>query len=353
MIAVDPRTGKRKEVQKTHEGSLAEARELHEQLRKEIEAGQQARRKVRLTDYVQSWLRARAPHLKPSTASKYAHDLEKHILPALGDYYIDMLRPSDVKEFIRRQIEEGHYAGYTIANRLRVLRVIAKDAVADELTDCYFCARVELPRCREYADDENRLTAEELATLLRHLAANEGDWYAVLATMAFTGIRFGEATGLRWDDVDFEGHVLRIRRNNWRGQAVAPKTKRSRRDVPISEQLAATLRDHRKRMLESQHPGLQAGWVFPTKAGTLHRGWPLRAVLDRALRKVGIVERLTPHGLRRTWSQLIRKVARDHVAKAMGGWTTNAMLDHYGPADRSEKQAAADAFGQLVGRVSD
>ena len=65
-------------------------------------------------------------------------------------------------------------------------------------------------------------------------------WYAVFATMSFTGLRFGEASALMWDDIDHKHGLIYIRRGNWRGQVVEPKTAKSRRSVPMVPQLVST-----------------------------------------------------------------------------------------------------------------
>ena len=53
-------------------------------------------------------------------------------------------------------------------------------------------------------------------------------------------------------------------------------------------------------MLAKQHKGLKDGWVFPTEDGTLHKGSPLRKVLDAACdargTKTGDVHWAPAHG---------------------------------------------------------
>jgi len=184
-----------------------------------------------------------------------------------------------------------------VANRLRLLRTIAKDAVAEGLTDIDFCARVRLPRCNAWDEDNpNRLTADQLDKLLAVMRDEEAYWYALVLTMSLTGLRWGEVSGLSWEDIDEDAGVIRIRRSNWKGEPVEPKTAKSKRTVPLGPELAAALRDHRARMVATQHPGLPAGWVFPTREGNLHKGTPLRAVLARVLEAAEIDAHLTPHG---------------------------------------------------------
>jgi integrase len=50
-----------------------------------------------------------------------------------------------------------------------------------------------------------------------------------------TGLRIGELLALRWKHVDFVHDVLHVRETVYEGQFGSPKTKSSRRDVPMSQ----------------------------------------------------------------------------------------------------------------------
>ena len=113
-------------------------------------------------------------------------------MPALGDVYIDVLRPADVAEFVNAQAKV--YSGWTVINQLRILRTISKDAVADGYVERDFCARVKRPPVEGYSEENpNCLTADQLARLRREIPEQ---WYALFMVLAFTGMRWGEASRL-------------------------------------------------------------------------------------------------------------------------------------------------------------
>ena len=51
----------------------------------------------------------------------------------------------------------------------------------------------------------------------------------------YTGMRFGEMAGLKWRNVDFNRRIIRVRETLVYGVEGPPKTKKSKRDIDISE----------------------------------------------------------------------------------------------------------------------
>ena len=56
-----------------------------------------------------------------------------------------------------------------------------------------------------------------------------------------TGMRQGELLALRWMDVDWMAHRVRVRRNFVRGKFGTPKSKRSSRSIPLADEVAREL----------------------------------------------------------------------------------------------------------------
>ena len=106
----------------------------------------------------------------------------------------------------------------------------------------------------------------------------------------------------------------------------------------------------RQQMVAAQHPGLVEGWVFPTEKGTLYKGHPLRSALEDALAACAIDRRVTPHGLRHTANNELRRVANGEVVRAIIGHSTPQMTHHYSHVDEREKHVAARrAFDVVTG----
>ena len=97
----------------------------------------------------------------------------------------------------------------------------------------------------------------------------------LLVLVATTGLRRGEALGLRWSDLDLDGGSVRVARNLLRTSAglhldSEPKTARGRRTVPLAPATVNVLRKHRVRQLEERMQApvwRETGLVFVTEVG--------------------------------------------------------------------------------------
>jgi len=327
-------------------GTLAEARALREQLRAELAAGAlPGPRRQTIRDFALSWMRRRAARVRTSTAQHYADVLGLHVLPVLGDLWIDAVTRADVEDWVAEMARKARPA--TVNSRLRVLRSLLGDA-ADELGITDPSARVRaLPETQR----RRGLTLGELRGLL-DAAGGEPDHYSLLLTLALTGMRWGEATALRWDDIDEQLGVIRIERSH-RGGLISGTKTGSARTCALPDRLAEVLREHRRRLLSQQHPGLAAGLVFATigRGGQVALRTPrsLTRAFARWCKAAGIERKVSPHDLRRTFVDLLRQAhVGAVVARSLVGHSTEAMRAHYSTVGEAEQREAVARVVRLV-----
>ncbi|MGE0792002.1 MAG: tyrosine-type recombinase/integrase [Sandaracinaceae bacterium] len=292
----------------------------------------------RLNEYAARWAEARAATIKPSTRARYALALRAIVADPIGDFWIDTIDRADVSAWRDRQ--SG--APATVNGRLRVLRALLADAVADGViprSPALGVRPVREPARTE--ETSNRLTAGEASAVLRWLEEHASAWHPQILAALITGARHGELSALRWSDIDHAAGEIRIARAQWHGSVDSTKTG-TVRVVPMPEALSAALKAHRARMLSAQHPGLSSGLVFPSRAGTPQFASAPREVLQRAVRAVGIDRRITLHGLRRSLNNLARQVAAAEVVRSITGHVTEQMTEHYSWIERDEKRRAVD-----------
>jgi integrase len=119
------------------------------------------------------------------------------------------------------------------------------------------------------------LTAGQQQTVLDGLRGKP--LYPLVVTALYSGMRRGELLALRWGNVDLDAKVIRVRESLEETEAhgrrfKAPKTKAGRRDITLPDIIVATLRDHRRQLLEHRIAlGLgkltDDALVFPTLTG--------------------------------------------------------------------------------------
>jgi|GEM_PF-1209648 len=347
LRAVDPRTGRMKEVDRVVTVSKEEAIRLQQQWRRDIHSADQKSVVVpRLVDYATSWIKSRTLAVKPSTAETYALVLDCYVLPHLGDFFLDKLTDRDVREWHAGLLDR--MAKQTVNNALRMLKMVLGDGCAEFNLPRSPAERVRTFPVRHSPDDDpNLLSPEELGKVLAAFRSTEANDYPLALTLALTGLRFGEASALRWSDVREDEGLIRVVRGQWKGHVSTTKTGVAR-SVPLVPELADTLRDHRAALVAQQHPGLTEGWVFSDERGALLRKNYLRIPLARVMKRVGFTGRFTVHGFRRTFNNIARQVAGDIVTRSITGHVTPAMTEHYSHVGRAEKLAAAGSVVRLV-----
>lgn len=348
----DPRTRARKEVDRRIEGILADALEERERLRGELLGeGMASPSRTSLGEYAAAWSKRRAPRLRKSTRDRYAVAVA-HITIGLGAYRLGTLRPGDVEEWLAAQVGRGD-APSSVNGRLRVLRSICRAAARDFQIGDPTSGVAALP---EGDPDRATLGAAELRKLLEHVERADPKKYPLLLVLALTGLRWGEATALRWEDIDEADEVIRVRRAHYRG-AVGPTKSGRPRVFPLVAELAEALRRHRRRRIRAEAKvkrptGNAAGWCFTVPGRG--RSWALPAPSSWAVclpAWCGAVEVpvVTPHSFRRSWVDLARQTgAHLMVARSLVGHAGDRVHERYSTVATEEQRAVAGAVLALV-----
>jgi integrase len=343
----DRRTGRVHEIDRVVTAtSLADAAAQRATLKSQSVPAQSGARRLRVGDYAKSWLNTKLVEVKPSTGRLYTDLLEAHVLPILGDFYMDAVTREDIYAWRKAQV--GSPA--SINSRLRLLRTFFGDVcrehglpnptervkrVVDESTD---------------ADDDRAdskvLTAGELAAVLSAIRSCAPQHYPLVLALALTGCRFGEATALRWTDIDEDAGVIRIRRAQWRGFVGTTKTRKTR-TVALAPELADALRAHRaERWAKANGP--VSPWVFTSRTGGFLHSTMLRRPLRRAATLAGLSRAPSAHWFRHTMSDLLRQATTGQVQRSITGHVTEAMSEHYSHVGVAEKREALGRVLQLV-----
>ncbi|MFH8484001.1 tyrosine-type recombinase/integrase [Streptomyces longisporoflavus] len=144
----------------------------------------------------------------PNTAAGYHSLLKNHLLPAWGATPLDEIAPTAVIIWLKQL--RVRYKPTTVAAIGKLLSLILSTAVLERLIPVN---PVRIPRQRGRTRREEAAWCDEhdvldIARRITHLGdANLG---LLIITAAYTGMRWGELTGLRRDAVDLDAATLSI-----------------------------------------------------------------------------------------------------------------------------------------------
>ncbi len=248
---------------------------------------------------------------KPSEVRMKRSVFKHHLLPMFGTKRLDEIGPRHIEGYKAKKLAEG-LSKATVNNHLTMLRkslnIAHEWGVIESVPKIKW---LKLPK-----PEFDFLDFEESERLI---AAADDHWRTFVVTALRTGLRFGELTGLRWDDVDLTKGLMVVRQSNWRGQIGTPKSGKTR-EIPLSEQARVALRSYRH---------LKGELVFSDAKGEfLTEGeckWPLIRACKRAgLRKIGW------HALRHTFaSQLVMRGVPLKAVQELLGHATMEMTMRY------------------------
>lgn len=211
---------------------------------------------------------------------------------------------------------------------LNLLRLILRGAKRERLL-----TETPFPEDIIPAADQAEIDPPDFETALAIADAIEYLPHRILTyVLVYTGCRLGEAIALQWSDIDFAAKRISIARSADAKTRVAqePKTKRSKRHVPLDAALAAHLRSYKRAQVRGAAPAY-GDWLFPSSAPNEktqqfvidQRNYAQRS-FEPARNRVASKQRVTPHMLRHTWcSMAVQKYPVAYVSK----WAGHASVD--------------------------
>ncbi len=277
---------------------------------------------------------------KPSTLRGYRLALTDRILPELGTQKLTAITTTDLQSLVDRWLSDGHSAS-TIRNSIKPLQAIYRRARAREGVSINPTRDLELP---VPTPSEVEIVGPEIAaSLLAVLPLAER---AIWATALYAGLRYGELRALRREAVDLDRRLIEVR-ESWDPKAgpIEPKTRRSRRTVPMPTLLRTLLVDL---VAHDDNPNPRA-LVFGTADEEPFNAERLYRFADHCWRKASLTERLRLHQARHTYASFMiaAGVNPKALSSFMGHSSITVTFDLYGhlmPGTEAEGAALLDAF---------
>jgi integrase len=228
-----------------------------------------------------------------------------HIVPFFGEMLLSRIKPTNIVEFHTAAEKKG-LSKKTRRNLHAILTKMFTYALDLELIPSNPVKRGTAPKLEK--TEKPILTEVQLFALFDLVPIR---YKAFFMTLAMTGVRTGEALGLKWADVDFATRDIYVRRAIYRGKETTPKTANSKRSRPMVEGLYRALLNHRAMSTSTT----QSDYVFASSSGRPFNPDQLREALQDALNKLGVqMNQRHAYGM-----HLLRHTSGSVVYKHTGG----------------------------------
>jgi integrase len=240
--------GKRKYFNKTIHGTKKEAQKFLTAKTREKDLGiffEPA--SMPLNEYLDKWLAESAkPRLREATLDSYQSLLQKHVRGKIGSNKLSDIKPFHVQK-IYNQMTESKLSPRTVRYVHTVLKTAFSQAIKWQMLVVNPCNSANLPRQQK---TEMKAFSSEQAK--RFLDAAEDNKHGLIFAFALaSGMRPEEYLSLKWTDIDFEKHTVTVQRVLvWRKGGgwyfSEPKTVKSRRTLPLPQNLFPKLKMHKR-----------------------------------------------------------------------------------------------------------
>lgn len=345
-------------TKKEAQSALAEAIDSHR--RQEFVAPDA----IRLRDFFETWIATlETQGRKVSTIAGYRKTMKSYVLPTLGSYRLQDLRPTDLDDLYAALLKSGGVGGRplsmtTVHHVHTQLGKLLHDAERKGLVMRNVARLADAPSlaaARDRAPDMTVWTPDELRRFLEFVEEYRAG--PMLHLLALTGMRRGEIVALRWDAVDLARSTVQVRAAatflNGEETIDVPKTKRSRRTIDLDQRTASVLKQHRATQREELFTvGVTAPTddrVFTNEVGDPLRPGSVGQAFRRLVEPAGLPY-IRLHDLRHTHAShlLAAGVNAKVVSGRLGHSSVSFTLDTYGHVMPGQQSEAAEAAAALL-----
>jgi integrase len=311
-------------------------------------------------DAIAGWRDNGWQDLSPLTAQRYEGVWRLYIRDTLGRRRIESVGPYDIERFFRKLKADGagretiRYARSVLHRACRLARKWSGNTLTNPVADTELpvFTRAELP------ESVRAPTLDEVLAILGAAESLDIRYRAGLVVVAATGMRRGEACGLRWSGLDVEGATLSVDESVIAAPegavSKAPKTRASVRRVAIDTGTLGVLQELYAAQAELARLAdvrlEEAAFILSMEPGgkvPLHPD-TLSKAFAKARKTCGVASELHLHSLRHFQATAIDAVISERQKQSRLGWSTAHMARHYTDSVGEEDRRAAEHVGRLL-----
>lgn len=252
--------------------------------------------------------------------------IRNHILPAFGDKKIDKIHTMDIQQFFNTMSET--YAQETMLKIKNIMSPVFDSAVEDEIISRNPFASKKLEIIGKETVSHKAIPTDKFLQIENGLKCLAWRERVMCALLCYTGMRFEEVLGVKWEDIS-DGWVT-VRRavvhpNRNLPEVKCPKTKTSERRIPLMQDLIDIL---------EEFDGEKTGYLLYSNSAKNH-SQPLSYSESRRsfakIRNKFDIHEYTAHDFRDTCATIWREngIELDVIARLLGHSKTSITEKRY------------------------
>jgi integrase len=335
--------------------------------------------KMTLGSWLDTWFKEYVTNsVKPSTRVSYDLYINKHIKPNLGHLQLKDVRPEAIQKFYNEKLVSGRIdkcknekgelvtrpGGLnpkTIKNMHNMLHEALEQALKNNHIVRNPCKAVILPKIKKH--EMRVLTPKEQQKLLEAARQDRLGMGIVLALA--TGLRLGELLALQWKDINTKAGTLSVQRTVNRLKTFdddaksktaivfgEPKTKSSRRTIPLQGVILKELKEYKKRQNREKVKNIavyqKQGFVFANEIGNPIEPRTFQDIFYKLIKEAGIPG-ANFHCLRHTFATraLEAGIPAKTVSEILGHSNISTTLDLYSHVSLDLKKESMEKLADL------
>lgn len=283
-----------------------------------------------LSEWLKSWLKSQGT-LKPTTKQIYKSHIDNYINPNLGKIPLKKLNSDILQGFIN----DLNLSASTVKNIFSILKSALSSAEDNGLI-LNIWNKVKVPKKEKSIVQVLTVNEQKLLESVLTLPFDIGVWICLYA-----GLRIGEVCALMWADINFETSTLTVNGTQARTEngveIIAPKSKSSKREIPIPVILINKLKE-----IPQTCEYVLSKNNKPVDIRTYRRHF------KKLLQKAGLSD-IKYHALRHTFSTRALEVGMDYktLSEILGHSSVGITLDLYAHSLNEHKRNEMNKLGQI------
>ena len=322
--------------------------------------------------------------LRESTRYNYIHNYNKHVAGVIGDCLVSEIKSNTLLKLYISLSRDKHLKDSTVRKIHTYVSEIFEYAVRGELisiTPAHNAIRDAGKTLSKVPDKRHALTEEQQECFVNYIYSSFQfrRWGTLVIVLLGTGLRIGEALGLRWCDCDFEKNTISVNHalayvvdentGNYRRCIYEPKTQAGLRTIPMFAEVKRALESERELTKQSGRTPLPidgySDFIFCNDKGLTLTPLFVRDNFTQIINSYNrqemenaeaegrvpvLLPRFTPHNLRHTFCTRLcengtnLKVVQD----VMGHTDIKTTMNVYNEVTDKKRK---EAFEKLEGKV--